>query len=55
MKPEDDPHDPYILGQPMGRVATAIFVIIMFAVPIGSEIWTYLHPNTNASVQGTRK
>lgn len=52
----DDPReqaatDAYILGQPMGAIATVIFVCLMFVFPIGAAVYFYSHPITHACTQ----
>lgn len=40
MNPEDDPRDPYILGQPMGWKAISL-TVAGFALLVGSLLYVY--------------
>lgn len=44
MNQDDDPRDPYVMGQPMRTLSAVIFIAIMFGLPLVVMVYEHFHP-----------
>lgn len=47
----EEDNDPYIMGRPMGTLATLVFLAIMFGAPAVMLVYDHYHPEPIACTQ----